>query len=141
MEWLVVVVLLLVLGVLVYREWNGPSAYRLRIFNGRAWTRAFPDAPREQVWKFLQCFVEGIAFSSSAKLSFRPNDQVLDVYRALYGGGTPQGDETECEPFLENLEEAFGRSRQQLLTVWRCDVTLGELFAFVRGQPGVAVAS
>lgn len=134
MDWLYYSTLLLIVTFFAYRQWHGPSPYHGRTCTGRAWRRAFPDAPKETIRQYLECFVDGMAFSSTTKLKFHPNDQVLDVYRAIYGGRTPFGDAMECETFLENLESGFGKSIDELLAVWHSEVTLGELFAFVTSQ-------
>ena len=134
MNWELIVIFLLV-AVLAWRQWNAPSPYRGRACTGKAWKRAFPHASKQIIRSFLECFVDGMAFSSRTKLKFHPNDQVLDVYRSIYGGRTPRGDAMECETFLENLEREFGVSMKDLLANWHPEVTLGELFAFVSAQP------
>lgn len=138
MSWEILVGILLVASVLAWRQWHAPSPYRGRSCTGGAWRRAFPDAPKESIRHFLLCFTDGMAFSPKAKLKFHPNDQVLDVYRAIYGGRTPWGDAMECETFLENVGREFGIRTEELLVAWHREVTLGELFAFVTARPGAS---
>lgn len=135
MDWIHYIALFVVVGYLAYCQWHGPSPYGGRACTGRAWKRALPNARKEVIRVFLECFVNGMAFSSTTRLKFHPNDQVLDVYRSIYGGRTPVSDSMECEIFLENLELEFGKPIDELISVWHSEVTLGELFAFATIQP------
>lgn len=129
MNWVFIVAFLIVVGALAFRDRQGPSPYR-----GRVWKQAFPDAPKERIRKFLECFVDGMAFSQKTKLKFHPNDQALDIYIAIYGGYTPRADAMECETFLQNLQAEFGKSLNDLFAFWHLEVTLGDLFKFVSTQ-------
>lgn len=64
---------------------------------------------------FLTCLVDGVALSKKTKLKFHPNDQVIDIYRSLYGGKTLSGDNMERETFFENLCGAFGVAKPKIL--------------------------
>lgn len=138
MNWEVVGIVLLALAALAWSERRGPIPYRGRACTGRAWRRAYPAAPKDQIRSFLLCSTDGMAFSSETKLKFHPNDQVLDVYRSIYGGQTPLGDHMECETFLENVSREFGCRLESLLAVWHSEVTLGDLFALAGTQQTVA---
>ena len=71
-----------------------------------------------------------MAISRKAALKFHPNDQVLDVYRALYWGRTPWADGMECETFLKEVAAAFNKRPEVLYQRWHRELTLGELFLF-----------
>jgi len=105
-----------------------PAPYRQRQCAGRAWRRRFPDAPADQIRTFLACLVDGMAFAQTSRLKFRPEDPVLDIYKAIYGGRVPFGDAMECESFACNLSDAFSVDLDVVQQCWRADVTLGELF-------------
>ena len=114
----------------VLRSRAGLAPYRDRGCAGAEWRRSFPSASEGDIRAYLECFVDGMAISPRDALKFSPNDRVLDVYRALYGGRTPLlGDHMECETFLEEVGHRFNTSIDDLLNVWHLEVTLGELFA------------
>lgn len=93
-------------------------AKRMRSFydrrcTGRAWRARFPDAKKEEIRGFLELFVVSFALSRKKKLSFAPDDKVMDVYRAI----NPQvggADALECETLVAECEERYG-----------VDITLG----------------
>ena len=130
MTWLLWIAAVSMFLFYAYHASRAPIPYRGRACTGRAWKRAFPVSSKEQIRTFLQCFVDGMAIPSTARLKFHPGDQVLAVYRALYSGRTPWGDQMECELFLEDVAAAFDKRVDDLLRVWHTEVTLGELFAF-----------
>ncbi|MBT3015949.1 MAG: hypothetical protein KME63_09420 [Candidatus Thiodiazotropha sp. (ex Clathrolucina costata)] len=122
----------LVVGVFGYIEFTrGPAPYRGRSCTGRAWKKAFPTYSKENIRLFLLCLVDGMALSDKTKLKFHPNDQAIDVYRSLYGGKTPIGDNLELETFFENLVNGFKVEESSLQKVWHENITLGELYEFV----------
>jgi len=115
-----------------YREFTtGTSPYKGRRCNGKAWRKTFPNASNESIREFLDCFVDGMGFSSKIKLKFHPNDMIVDVYRSLYSGHTPAVDQMECETFLKNLSYSFGIEMPKLLDKWYEQITLGELYETV----------
>jgi hypothetical protein len=117
-----------VLDALAERLTAPPAPYRDRECTGRAWRRRFPDAPADQIRAFLDCLVDGMAFSRTARLKFRPEGPVMDIYKAIYGGRVPFGDAMECESFACNLSDAFAADIDFVQRTWRDDVTLGDLF-------------
>ena len=131
-DWIAYLFIALVVGVFGYVEFTrGPVPYRGRCCTGRAWEEAFPSHSSEKIRLFLICLVDGMALSPKTRLKFHPNDQVIDVYRSLYGGRTPFGDNMELETFFENLVETYGVEESSLEDIWREDISLGELYAFV----------
>ena len=131
-EYLFIAAAVILISFFGYREYStGTSPYRGRGCNGKAWKIAFPKAKNDSIRKYLDCFVDGMGFSSKVKLKFHPNDQVIDVYRSLYSGKTPAGDNMECETFLENLSISFGIEMPKLIDQWYEQITLGELYETV----------
>lgn len=113
-----------------YLEWGGPIPYRGRACAGMAWRRAFPTSPKDHIRAFLRCFVDGMAIDRKMALKFHPHDQIMDVYRSLYGGVTPRADHLECETFIEGIAAEFGLAVGDILAMWHGRITLGELFAY-----------
>jgi hypothetical protein len=101
---------------------------------GIRWRRRFPDAPRNDIREFLLLFVGAFAFGQRERSCFAPDDRVLDVYRALYppGAGRFQADCMELEILTMELEEQYGLD---LRSLWREDLTLGQIFEHTRARP------
>jgi len=72
--------------------------------------------------------VESFAFRDREKLKLNPNDQILDIYRAQYPHKW-QADALEFETLSKNLKSKYGADFND---VWRDDLTLGQLFAYVQ---------
>ena len=102
--------------------------YLSRACQGSAWKRAFPQARARDIRAFLDTFVGAFAFSNSHRLKFSPADGIMDIYRASNPGGLV--DALELESFAVALERRYKFSLKQS---WRPGLTLGELFALVRG--------
>lgn len=134
-SWVTVSVLAAAAAWALLRSRAKLKPYRERSCMGAAWRRAFPSAPKEGIRGYLRCFVEGMALPGSYALNFHPSDQVLDVYRALYGGRTPLGDHMECETFLQEVSVEFDVAHDDLMKVWHPHITLGELFAHATIDP------
>ena len=122
---LVLLFLYLVFGALVPAL---PREYQSRTCAGRRWRRAFPGCGKSAIRRFLWCFTDGMSFQVSDGLKFGPEDRVFDVYRAIYGGRVPFGDDMECERFAENMSMTFQRPVRDVDALFHADVTLGELF-------------
>lgn len=91
---------------------------------GIRWRRRFPDSPKTELREFLTIFVDAFCFDLKRRTCFSPNDRVMDVYRAEYpAGGLP--DCMELEKLGVSLKKRYG---VDLTTVWREDITLGELY-------------
>jgi hypothetical protein len=134
-DWIGVLIVIAVVGALGYFQFmRAPSPYGGRGCTGRAWKKAFPNKSKKKIRLYLECFVDGMALSSKTKLKFHPNDQVIDIYRSLYGGRTPTVDNMECETFLENLSVEFGVNEETIIRCWREDITLVELFECVKAR-------
>lgn len=95
-----------------------------RSCQGKVWRCSFPDASKSEIRQFLAVFTESFAFRDHEKLKLNPDDQLLDIYRALYPHKW-QADALEFETLNENLEAKYGISFGK---VWRDGLTLGQLF-------------
>ncbi len=122
-----------ILGIYHYLKYrHDMKPYRNRSCTGRPWKLRFPNSSKYKIRTFLECFVDGMAISSRLRLKFHPDDLVMDVYKTTYGGKVPLADMMECETFLENLSEEFDIELAQVESMWREDVTLGELFSKIQ---------
>jgi hypothetical protein len=130
MTWLIVVfvVALSAAGILiadhVRLRW-----YWERTCTGASWKSAFPNATKHEIREFLGMFVNAFGFRASRRLAFEPADRVMDIYRTRYPSGGWPVDSLELETLV-----ALARKRYalDLLSFWRDDVTLGELFEQTR---------
>jgi hypothetical protein len=95
---------------------------------GFRWRRRFPQASKAEIREFLDIFVEAFGFKRSWRLSFAPDDQVMDVYRTLYPAGSLT-DNMELESLVGDLQKRFG---VDILGSWREDITLADLFTQTR---------
>ena len=128
-------IIVLVIAAFGYYEFTkGPSPYRGRSCTGKAWKKNFPNSSKDQIREFLECLVDGMGLSTKTRLKFHPNDQVIDIYRSLYGGRTPAADQMECETFLENLSTSFSIDRDRLLEFWHEEITLRDLYEYVESN-------
>lgn len=105
-----------------------PVPFAARSCQGRTWRRAYPGATKEEIRKFLSTFTESFAFDDREKLKLNPNDQLLDIYRALYPHKW-QADALEFETLGNDLQSKYGAN---FSSVWREGLTLGQLFEQVR---------
>jgi len=101
-----------------------PKPYYIRTCQGKDWRNAFPSSSKQDIREFLAVFVGAFAFSQKERLKLNPDDQVLQVYRAIYPSKwTP--DALELENLAKDIEANYGFS---LESVWHEKLTLGELF-------------
>jgi hypothetical protein len=100
-----------------------------RVCAGRDWRRAFPQAQNDEIRAFLKLFVDGFALRRKYYLAFRPTDRIMDVYRAINPPKWTVADSMELEIFAQELERQYGLS---LESIWRDDLTLGEVFGRTR---------
>jgi propanediol dehydratase small subunit len=103
--------------------------YWQRSCTGRAWKRAFPQAPKQEIRRFLYLFVDAFAFPKNRALCFAPTDRILPIYNSLYPiKGWP--DALELETLALRLEASY---RINLREIWREDLTIGDLFSKTKG--------
>jgi|JI10StandDraft_1071094.scaffolds.fasta_scaffold31320_2 propanediol dehydratase small subunit len=105
-----------------------PVPFGARSCQGRNWRRSFPNAPKDEIRQFLSTFTESFAFQDREKLKLNPNDQLLDIYRALYPHKW-QADALEFETLSEDLQSKYGVNFN---STWREGLTLGQLFEHVQ---------
>lgn len=122
-----VVILSLIAALALWSVFFGdrlPKPYNVRTCQGKGWRNAFPSSSKQDIREFLSVFVDAFAFSQKERLKLNPDDQVLQIYRAIYPSRwTP--DALELETFAKDIEAKYGFS---LENVWHEKVTLGELF-------------
>lgn len=106
-----------------------PKPYNARACQGKNWRGAFPYASKQDIREFLSIFVEGFAFSQKERLKLNPEDQILQIYRALYPC-RGCADALEVETLAKYIKERYGFS---LGDVWHEKITLGELFQITQG--------
>jgi hypothetical protein len=99
-----------------------------RACTGIRWRRHFPDSSASQIREFLDLFVDAFAFPQKRRLSFSPDDKVMEIYRGLYPDRF-MADCLELEFLTRRIQERYGAD---LATFWREDITLGELFTHIR---------
>ena len=101
-----------------------PKPYHIRACQGKGWRNAFPSSSKQDIREFLSVFVGAFAFSQKERLKLNPEDQILQIYRAIYPiRWTP--DALELETLTRDINAKYGFA---LENVWHENVTLGELF-------------
>lgn len=96
----------------------------MRTCQGKGWRIAFPSASKQDIREFLAVFVDAFAFSKKERLKLNPEDQVLQIYRAIYPSRWTL-DALELETLAKDIEAKYGFSLESIL---HDKVTLGELF-------------
>ncbi len=113
-------------------------------FSGRdssidEWRRAFPGVADSKCDEFLAAFVDAFSLRRADAAKFRPDDEVLAIYRAKYPPRWSMGDCMEIENLSIELDRRYGLD---LLPMFRESLTLGDIFRRIqRGEPGVGAAS
>jgi hypothetical protein len=92
---------------------------------GREWLQRFPNASANDVPEFLKITVDAFALPKKSYLAFRPTDQIMDIYLAIYPPKWTAADAMELEMFDQLLRRRYALALDK---VWRNDVTLGEVF-------------
>lgn len=134
----VLAVILILVAVLIISKdlpWNkSVSRYWERPCAGRVWRRTFPDAPTRDIRRFIHCFAcHAFMFPERIALHFRPDDRIMDVYRAMYPlRSWFSADSMEIEFFASYVKEDFGLSASDLETAWHENITLGDVFLLTR---------
>lgn len=122
-------IVLLALGFWSAWSWPKiPAQYAARGCQGAAWRTAFPSASKLSIREFLGVFVGAFLFPGEARLKFSPNDNILSVYKAVYGRQNVV-DAMELETLAIDVEAKYG---VQLSQVWSEGLTLGQLFACIQ---------
>ncbi len=98
----------------------------LRSCAGREWRRHFPAASSADIREFLVRFEGAFGVGRKHALKFRPDDRIMDIYRAVNPPKWTMADQMEVEIFGLSVEDRYGVS---LPDIWRDDLTLGDVFA------------
>ncbi|MFO6422965.1 hypothetical protein [Motilimonas sp. KMU-193] len=128
MEFMLVVIFVIIMIVLVCGNDPLPKQYRRRVCTGRRWQRAFPDATKQDIRRFLSDFTLAFAFDERDRLQFAPTDKILDIYRALYPHQW-MADSLEIETLAEDIDAKY---QIKLMDIWHDDLTLGEVYRATR---------
>ncbi len=88
----------------------------------------FPTTSKQEIREFLRLFVCAFALNEKEKLKFSPNDELLEVYKAIYPREW-QADSMEFETLDDDLKAEYGLSLEE---IWHEKLTLGELFIRVK---------
>lgn len=117
-----------ILNVTVFLRQKSLKQYLRRPCAGRAWRRTFPHASKDDLRRFLSLFSQAFLFKKSQRLCFRPDDRIVDIYRAIYPL-KGMADALEWEFLRDHLKAEYHRDFSACLTP---TLTLGELFAKAR---------
>jgi hypothetical protein len=131
---IVAILVLLALAWAVLSFGQIPNPFRNRASQGRLWRRAFPWASRRQIREFLDVFAEAFAFRDTEPLKFRPDDQLLGIYKTLHPSKWMAG-ASELQKLATELRARYGVALDE---VWDEHMTLGALFAHVQGRKATA---
>lgn len=128
----ILVLLALAWSVLSFGQISNP--FRTRTCQGRLWRRAFPWASKKQIREFLAVFAEAFSFRDTDKLKFRPDDQLLGIYKAMHPSKW-MADAAELQKLASELRARYGVA---LDDIWDEHITLGALFAHVQARKTAA---
>ena len=109
-----------------------PKALRERSCQGRAWRRAFPQAPKSEIRDFLTVVAGAFGFAQDQRLKLSPDDQLLQIYKARYPV-KDWPDQLELETLQRDMRIKYAID---IAAQWNDQVTLGELFGRARGERG-----
>ncbi len=116
------------IGCAVFFGGKLPGPFDIRSCQGRDWHQSFPETSKDEIRQFLSTFTESFAFKDRDKLKFHPNDQLLDIYRALYPHKW-QPDAMEFETLSEDLKSKYDLN---FSFIWHDGLTLGQLFEHIQ---------
>ena len=131
---IVAILILLALAWSVLSFGQVANPLRTRASQGRLWRRAFPWASNRQIREFLAVFAEAFAFRDTDKLKFRPDDQLLGIYKTLHPSKW-LSDAAEIQKLARELRARYGVALEE---VWDEHMTLGALFAHVQARKQAA---
>lgn len=122
------VLILAALAWAAFHGWQLPNSLRYTVryrpWQGRAWRSSFPTASRKDIRDFLSVVVSAFSFPESEKPHFRPDDEVLGIYRAEKPTRRVP-DAQELDTLAKALRERYGLRLEE---IWHDDLTLGGLF-------------
>ena len=136
MWWFILTVLSLGLLVSVWAECIRQRELRpllSRRCSGWRWHRLFPDASTADIRSFLTLFADCFGIRRKHRLAFRPDDRIMDIYRALYPPQCSIADAMDMDDLAAEMEETYGLHLDE---VWHENISLGELFDNARSAQG-----
>jgi propanediol dehydratase small subunit len=103
-------------------------------FSGRSadiqdWSSSFPDASEADCRKYLALFVEAFGLPRDDAMKFRPDDELLAIYRAIYPKHLFVADCMEIENLAIALDKEYGLD---LLPMFHDSLRLGDIFHRIR---------
>ncbi len=126
----VIITVSLLIGIpLSIAKRNRLQKYWSRSCAGGQWRHCFPDAPKDDIRRFLEAFVNAFGFKSKHRLQFNPTDKMMDVYRTVYPIGSAI-DAMEFESFALALEREYGVDLTRSEDIEK--LTLGNVFQMTR---------
>ena len=121
----ILIVLVLLVAVIAALQ-GGQLHHPLRYLacQGRLWRRSFPGASKKDIRDFLSLVVSAFSFKDEDRLRFRPDDELLGIFRAAHPHRRPT-EAGEIESLAQALRTRYG---VMLADVWHEGLTLGALF-------------
>lgn len=130
----ILILLALAWSMLAFGQFANP--FRTRSCQGRQWRRAFPSASKKQIREFLSVCTSALDSRDADILKFRPDDQLLGIYRALHPAKW-MADAMAFDTLARELRSKFGIVLED---IWDERMTLGALFAHTQQAKGRAAA-
>jgi propanediol dehydratase small subunit len=104
-----------------------PRRYRARDSQERIWRERYGQDKLDDINSVLTSFCEAFMFNPEDRFKFAPDDQVMDIYRALYPTVWLAADSMEIETLIAVLKDRFGID----IEVWRPEMSLGDVVEMV----------
>ena len=132
-----VLVVLLVAAIAALQGGQLHNPLRYRSCQSRLWRRAFPSASRKDIREFLSLVVSTFSFTDTDRLRFRPDDELLGIFRAAHPHRRPT-DAGEIESLAQALRSRYG---VMLPDIWHERLTLGALVGDIQALRGQRAAA
>ena len=132
-----IVLVLLVAAIAAFQGGQLHNPLRYRSCQSRLWRRAFPSASRKDIREFLSLVVSTFSFTDTDRLRFRPDDELLGIFRAAHPHRRPT-DAGEIETLAQALRSRYG---VMLPEIWHDRLTLGALFGDIQALRGQRAAA
>lgn len=130
-----IVLVLVVAAIAALQGGQLQHPVRYRSCQSRLWRRAFPAASRKEIRDFLSLVVSTFSFSDTDRLRFRPDDELLGIFRAAHPHRRPT-EAGEIDTLAQALRSRYG---VMLSDIWQDGLTLGALFGDIQALRGKRV--